>query len=327
MQKSTFFISASLLIFFSCSSKIYDTADRFYEEKQYSQALTSYQQALANPDSDNATKEIIRLKIAKSFYASGDKIRALEALRSIGSLYKPYVCEWLNLKMNLLNALSKYEKGNEPAQILEILSSNECKTDENEVDLFFQGLRGIYNTNIIKTGDRFFILGNLKRDSGDLFAALKYYKRALLANPEDIDFLKASVDAFKETTDKIEARYDRKQLDNYFSKDFPRFFNFLSELYCKNQVLRENFMPKSSPRAFFLLATWKFTDARLAKPAAIFSSFEFQNEKTLIETIVAGDDLKIFRIENGEEKANYIVFSPAQKILGFSQKADQSYFF
>jgi len=311
-----------LTLLLSCSPSLYKSGDRLFKKGNYEAAIIYYNQSLSRDNLEEKEIETLKYKIARAFYFNGNKPEAMETLRNTQNSPSELVCPILDLKMKILSEMKVYLKNSESIDLLEGFEMNNCPESANLV-AFYDGFKKFYYPNTTRTGEIHLIKGNLKRDSGDAFAALEYYKKALRDNPDDGEILLATIDAFKTVNSQIEKEFTKREIAGYYKHDMPLFFSLLSELYSKEDMRTEL---KARLKEHIASLAVNFVSVKVVKPLPVHSNLYLQTLKNLVKTFDVNSVVKVLKIDQGEERNNYIVYSYEGIFFSLTEKIDGSYF-
>ena len=294
----SFFPALLAIVCFSCAHTPYGRGDRYFAKKEYAKAMT--------------------------LYMNSEKERANEILRSIDHPPADLQCDFFELKMKIASDLDLLKKDAETIGLLERYESLNCGNNEDLIEKFYSGLRKLLGLDIIRAGDRFFIKGSLKKNIGDKYSALEYFKMGLRVNPKEEVYLQILIATFRDFLKEIDSKMDRRQIPLFLVNDYPQFFSFISELYFRNPRINIPFTDKTKNE--FSELTKEFTSVKATQPITLFTNLNFQNQNSLILTIPINQIIKISKIGDLPSKNYYIVYAPKETLVGFSGEVEPSSF-
>ncbi len=199
-----------LLSLLSCSN-IYKKGDRLYKKSDYKKAVETYRLQLKKNDISQTQKNTLLYKISLSNHKLGNNKKALEDLKAVKKIPSNIECDFYDLKLKLFNEIGDFKKTREFSQILERIDRSGCIVNGDELDRFYSGLRKLYYPRTIRAGDRFLIRGNLKLDLKDELSALNYFRKALIENPDDPEYLQKLLKTFEYIKENIVSKFEKKQ--------------------------------------------------------------------------------------------------------------------
>jgi tetratricopeptide (TPR) repeat protein len=322
--KQTLAVLLTALFGFVSCSKIYSTGDRYYQKKLYDAALSSYNDALESEHTSADERAVLLYKIARTYYAMGRNETALKKIKEIQAVPSGIECRFLGFKLKLMNEASDFSKESRFIDILERINASKCPVNSKDLDTFYNNLRSLYYPKSIRKGDRPAILGNLKSDLKDPFAALSYYKKALIINPSQEEYLIKTLITLNEILLSIVDKFERQQKYKFYKNDFPLFFEFLSLIYSE----RDFDLLKTSEKVAQELGvlTERFDEVSTTIPVSVFNSYFTPDKSDLIKTYRVGSSFLVFRIDRGEERSKYIVYSKEDGVIGMTGTLDDDAF-
>lgn len=310
---------AFVLFVTSCAPNIFKAGDRYRRKGLSENAVLEYKKALNTKGIGEDQKARLELRIAQAYYGSGKRAEALQTISGMHDIPKGIVCSYATLYLRILNDLGIYEKDRRTIDLIEDFENFSCD-DQKEIDGFYNGLRRVYYP-LSRDCDSLMIKGNLKRDTGDIFAALNYYKKAIKCDPLEEDFLLSALDALGKAAKTIEVDFTREKR-SFFTNDYPSFFALISELYLKGD--KKDLLARAKVKQAFIGLTKNFGSGRAALPVSVYSSVYFQDQGTIVGTLGINERLKFLRID--DERNLYIIFAPDKMLVGISGKINSDYF-
>jgi len=268
-------------------------------------------------------RKILHFKIAQSYHSIKDSGQAFEIVKTIEDMPPDYNCRLLTFKLELYNDLKLHKKNSATVGLIEDFEGRECHSDSKLEEAYYANMGRLYSDRPVTACQKHLLKGNLRKDIGDIFASLEYYKKALVCNPVDEDFFRMFTDSALEAVAELSGSFNSKEIQKFFRLDYPRLFVLLSELYSKDTPTKNLLTAKMAQDLDRL--THNFIPAKVVTPLTIYSSLAYQNEMNLVKTFRINEKVKIFKIDEDTE-SKYVTLSIDEKVLGITKKVSNKLF-